>query len=144
MEYCRQVLWRRVVASALSELLVVPTLAYATLTDPAAPKTRFGTSVDELGFPSLGRLVLGFALTVVLAVGAVVVMRRFWPALLQRKNAGSGIRSLDRASVSATLTVHLVEVEGVRIVIAEGRSGVSVALLPALQSSTSPGNTHIT
>lgn len=142
MEYCPQV-WRRRprVIAALSGLLLLPALSCAAqLADPAAPKPRFGTSVDELGFPSLGRVILVFVLTVALAVGAVLVMRRFWPALLKRKSAASSIRTLDRAAICATLTLHVVEVEGVKMVVAEGRAGVSLALLP----STPPVNTDTT
>jgi hypothetical protein len=144
VENCPQVLRRRVAAAALSGLLVLPGLACAALADPAAPKARFGTSVDELGFPSLGRIVFVFVLIAALAVATVVVLRRFWPALLRRKNSASGIRPLDRTSISATLTVHVVEVEGVKMLIAEGSRGIAVVPLPAPRASTSSGNTNIT
>ena len=123
---------------------MLPALAFAALADPAAPKARFGTSVEQLGFPSLGRVVVVFVLTVALAVGAVVVLRRFWPTLLKRKNPASGIRSLDRTALSATLTVHVVEVEGVKMVVADGRNGVSVTILPATPPAPGPDKTSIT
>jgi hypothetical protein len=96
-----------------------------------------GTSVDNLGFPSVGRVVFGFLLTAALAVGVAFVLRRRWPLDFRRKPLGSGMRSLDRAAVSRTLTVHLVEVEGTRVIIAEGRSGVGIALVPP-QTGSSP------
>jgi hypothetical protein len=96
-----------------------------------------GTSVDNLGYPSVGRVVFGFLITVALAVGVAFVLRRGWPLVLRRNSLGSGIRSLDRAAVSRTLTVHLVEVEGTRVIIAEGRSGVGITLVPP-QAGRSP------
>jgi hypothetical protein len=91
-----------------------------------------GTSVDTIGFPSVGRVVLGFLFTVGLAVGFAFVLRRGWgwPLLLRRKTLNSRMRVVDRAAVSRTLTVHLVEVDGARVIIAEGRGGVGVSVLP--------------
>jgi hypothetical protein len=96
-----------------------------------------GTSVDNLGFPSVARVVFGFLLTVGLAVGVAFVLRRGWPLVLRRKRLGSRISSLDRAAVSRTMTVHLVEVDGARVIIAEGRSGVGITLAPP-QAGSSP------
>ena len=96
-----------------------------------------GTSVDNLGFLSVARVVFGFLLTVGLAVGVAFVLRRGWPLVLRRKPLGSRMRSLDRAAVSRTMTVHLVEVDGARVIIAEGRSGVGITLAPP-QTGSSP------
>jgi hypothetical protein len=90
-----------------------------------------GTSVDSLGFPSVGRVVFGFLATVGLAVGAAWLLRRGgWPLLLRRKTPNSSLRPLDRAVVSRTLTVHLLEFDGARVIIAESRSGVGMTVLP--------------
>jgi len=47
------------------------------------------------------------------------------------------MRSLDRAAISRTMTVYLVEVDGARVIIAEGRSGVGITLAPP-QTGSSP------
>ena len=101
-----------------------------------------GTSVDSLGFPSVARVVFGFLVTVALAVGVAFVLRRgwpVWPLVLGRKPPGSGMRSIERAAVSRTMTVHLVEVEGTRVIIAEGRSGVGIAVMPPRTGSPTAG-----
>jgi len=91
-----------------------------------------GTSVDSIGLPSVGRVIFGFLVTAGLAVAVAYLLRRGgWPLLLRRKPLSSSMRPLDRASVSRTLTVHLVEIDGSRVVIAEGRSGVGMTVLPA-------------
>jgi hypothetical protein len=96
----------------------------------AVPQGKFGTSVEDLAFPSLGRVVLGFLLTVALAVAVAFLLRRWWPSVLKRRSASGSIKSIERTAVSTTLTVHLVEVDGIRITVAEGRSGVGVAIMP--------------
>jgi hypothetical protein len=127
--------WLRLAPAAF--ILTLPAALFAAdSATSTSPKAHFGASVQDLGFPSLGRVVLGFLLTVALGVGTVIVMRRFWPALLQRKSASATIRPIDRTSVSATLTIHVVEVEGIKMVVAEGRSGVGVAILPAAQQAS--------
>jgi hypothetical protein len=91
-----------------------------------------GTSVDSIGLPSVGRVVFGFLVTAGLAVAVAYLLRRGgWPLLLRRKPLNSSMRPLDRASVSRTLTVHLLEIDGTRVVIAESRSGVGMTVLPA-------------
>ena len=97
----------------------------------ASPKGKFGTSVDDLVFPSIGRVVLGFLVTVVLAVALAFLIRRVWPSMLGKRLSSGTIKPIERTAVSATLTVHLVEVDGIRITVAEGRSGVGVAVMPA-------------
>lgn len=95
----------------------------------AGAKPQYGTAITDLGFPSIGRVVLGFLLTVGLAVGVAFGVRRFWPLLLRQQRASSRIRAIDRTTISPTLTLHVVEVEGARMLIAEGRSGVALTPL---------------
>jgi len=96
-------------------------------------KGQLGTAVDQMGFPSLWRIVLGLLVTLGVAAGIPIALRRFWPALLERRSFTGAIRPVDRAAVSTSLTVHLVEVDGVRLVIAEGSHGIDTTVLPAPQ-----------
>jgi flagellar biogenesis protein FliO len=90
-----------------------------------------GDGLSDLAIPGIGRVVLGFLITAGLAIGAAYAIRRFWPGLHTRGVVGKRVRALGHAAVSRSLTVHLVEVDGARVVIAEGRAGVSVTTLPA-------------
>jgi flagellar biogenesis protein FliO len=99
----------------------------AVAADPSGSlKGAAGTGVAELPFPSVGRLVVGFLVTVGLAIGIAYAIRRWWPMLAARRTGASGIRTLDRAVVSNTLSVYVLEVEGARYLVAEGRGGVAV------------------
>jgi hypothetical protein len=111
--------------------LLVSLAGVADLHAQVHDKGQLGASVDQLGFPSLWRIVAGLLLTLALAAGIPLAIRRLWPALLERRSLTGAIRPVDRAAVSASLTVHLVEVDGVRMVIAEGRHGIDMAMLPA-------------
>jgi len=91
---------------------------------------RLAGSAPDLPFPSIGRVVFGFLLTVGLAVGAAYLLRRWWPTLSRRRTGATSIRTLDRSVVSTTLSVYLLEVEGVRFLVAEGRSGISLTRAP--------------
>ena len=80
----------------------------------------------DLGFPSAGRVVFGFLVTAGLAVGAAWVLRRWWPAFARPRTSTTSIRTVDRSAVSASLNVYVLEVDGARYLVAEGRSGVAL------------------
>jgi flagellar biogenesis protein FliO len=93
---------------------------------PAGALGNLGTDVHELPFPSLARLVIAFLLTVGLALGGAWALRRWRPSFISSRSSAGRIRPLERRALSATLTIHLVEIEGVRFVVAEARGAVSL------------------
>jgi hypothetical protein len=97
---------------------------------------RFGTQAESLAFPSAGRVVAAFAITVVIAGGLALALRKAWPLLSSRAATSTSIRSLGRATLSRTLTVHLIEIDGVRVVMAEGRGAIGMTVLPAVPANT--------
>jgi len=118
--------WRVSLACCVGQLALL-----ASAVARAAEPTRGplgGVQGPDLPFPSVGRLIFGFLFTVLLAVGAAYALKRWWPLLSRRRGipmTGS-IRTVDRTVVSATLSVYVLEVEGTRFLVAEGRSGISV------------------
>ncbi len=91
---------------------------------------RLGAQVQDLPFPGPGRIVAGFLITVALAVAAAYLLRRFWPNALKRRTTGTHIRLVDRTAVSTTLTLSIVEIDGSRFLVAEGRGALGVTALP--------------
>jgi hypothetical protein len=84
-------------------------------------------AAPDLGFPSVARVVLGFAFTAGLAVAVAWAIRRWGPTFSARRAVtGQSIRTLERTVVSATLKVYLLEIDGTRFIVAESRSGVAV------------------
>jgi hypothetical protein len=114
---------------ALLRILTLPLLWTATLTVADEQPGRFGTQAEELNFPSIGRVVAGFVATAVIAAGAALVVRKAWPLIVRQTVPATGIRALSRATLSRTLTVHLVEVDGVRMIVAEHRAAVAVVVI---------------
>jgi hypothetical protein len=97
-------------------------------------------------FPSAGGVLFGFLITVGLAVATLLflqrtgVLQRGLPALFKRKEGVSNIRPIERVPVSPSLILHLVEVDGARVLIAEGRGTVGMTILPATRSTEPPGS----
>jgi len=85
---------------------------------------------DVLTFPSVGRIVLSFAIVALLAVGITVVLRYVLPKLNRPAAASSRLRVLDRIQVSAAVRLHMVEVDGDRVLVAEQRGVTSMLVLP--------------
>jgi hypothetical protein len=94
-------------------------------------KLATGGDLTQLGLPGVGRVLFVFLLTALLAAGVSYALRRWLPALRKRQSMGEGVRTLARSTVSRALTVHLVDVDGVRVLIAETRTGVGMTVLPA-------------
>jgi len=111
-------------------------VATAQAPEQPDPTGRLGTQVEDVGLPGAGRVALGFLVTVALALGAAVVLKRAgmlqraWPAVFKRRMGESRIRPLDRQPISATITIHLVEVDGTRVLIAEGRGSMAITVMP--------------
>jgi hypothetical protein len=59
-----------------------------------------GDGVVELGMPGALRVMLGFLITVGLAVGIAWAARKYWPGLLVRSAPGQRVRSLGHSMVS--------------------------------------------
>jgi len=97
-----------------------------------------GDGVTDLGVVGALRVIVGFLITAGLALGLAFAVRRFWPGLLARTAPGKRVRSLGQSVVvSRTLTVHLVTVDDVRVIVAEGRNGVGITVLPGPAESQS-------
>jgi hypothetical protein len=125
-------------ASAQAAGFAALMLGSVTVLAQTNPSLRgaLGTQAD-LPFPSVGRIVLAFLLTAGLAVGLALAARRLWPLLARRRATASGIRTLDRSVVSTSLSACVIEVEGTRFLVIEGRSGVAVTQLrPGQAQST--------
>jgi flagellar biogenesis protein FliO len=82
---------------------------------------------DVVQMPGIGRVIFAFLLVAALAVAIIFALRKVLPRI-GATLPGSALRVVDRANVNAGLRVHVVEIEGERVLIAESRSGV--ALLP--------------
>jgi hypothetical protein len=107
-------------------LLIVGGLCVA-LPVAAAELTR---GDDAIGVPSVGRVLLAFAVTAALAVGIVFMLKRAMPKFGASSAAGSVMRVVDRIHVSRTLQLHLLRINEQTVLVAESRTGVAIQVMP--------------
>ncbi len=123
----RLVQWQRwleraVRACSLNLIVVSSALAQQT-------NERLTQGSDIVTAPSIVRVVLVFLLMAAIAVGAAYAVRRYSPKFANTLAQRGPLRIVERTALTGGLRVHLVEVDGERILIAEGRSGVSMLRL---------------
>jgi hypothetical protein len=127
---------RHGVSRALPLLLVqIWATAFAQDKVPSVPLTG---GADVLAFPSVGRIVLSFVLVAVLAVGIAVALRYVLPKLGRPAVVSSRLRVLDRIHVSSAVRLHMVEVDGDKVLIAEQRGAMSMLVLPTSSPRPNP------
>jgi|GEM_PF-2171863 len=71
-------------------------------------------------------VVFIFLFTVVLAIAVAYAARRWSGVVLRSRGSSQAIRTIERAVVSQTLSVYLLEIAGDRYVVAEGKSGIAL------------------
>ncbi|HWW21064.1 MAG TPA: hypothetical protein VNZ06_09690 [Steroidobacteraceae bacterium] len=118
--------------------LWAPAMSGASVDSPLPPPIAGMRAQPDVGLPSASRVIIGVAITFALAVGAIVLIRRFAPNAATRWGGGStsSIKLLARTQLSRTLCAQVVEFESTRILIVEAREGVGLTLLP---KSETPG-----
>lgn len=79
--------------------------------------------------PSPMRVVAGVVITLALALGGIVALKKM---LLKADGRWSsqGIRILGKAALGPSVRAHLLQVDTTRVLVIEGRSGIGVTLLP--------------
>jgi flagellar biogenesis protein FliO len=125
-------LWTRHAACAGGVILMLFAAGAALAAEPA-PALAQGRDIVEL--PSVGRVIVVFLIVAGMAVGAAFALRRYSPKFASGLSQTGSVRVIDRSSLNAGLRVHVIEIEGERIVVAENRSGVAL-----LQLRRSPQN----
>jgi flagellar biogenesis protein FliO len=101
----------------------------------AAPVIGGMSSQPELGLPSMTRVILAVVVTLSLAAAAIVLLKRFLPGTAARRTQGGVIKVLARTNVTSSLHAHVLEIDSTRVLIVEGRNGVSLTLLPRTDSN---------
>lgn len=84
---------------------------------------------DIVAVPGIGRVIVVFLLVAALAVAAAVVLRRVLPRLTGVTIGGNTLRILERTNLSPATRIHLVQVDGERLLVAENRHALAVVVL---------------
>ena len=84
---------------------------------------------EVISAPEIGRVVAVFVLVAALAVVAGVVLRRLLPKFTGASLAGNVVRIVERTNLGPGTRVHLLQIEGEKVLVAENRSGLAIAVL---------------
>ena len=122
----------------VSSWLVVAITAAISLSSAAvlaqaghADASGLGLADGGMNFPSPWRVIGSFLLVAGLAIAAVYALQRFLPRMTSRAQPDTvPVTVLGRQSIVGGPTVHVIEVNGVKLAIADGKNGVDVAVLP--------------
>lgn len=101
-----------------------------------AEEAVLGQGRDIIEFPSIARVVIVFLVVAALAVLVARLMRRYVPGMGRTMTSGAAMRVVDRTVINPGLKVHLIEVDGERVLLAEHRSGLSLLSLRPKAGST--------
>lgn len=95
----------------------------------AAESTPLTQGQDVIAVPGFGRVIVAFVIVAALAVAAAAVLRRVLPKFTGTPLAGSTIRILERANLGPGTRLHVVQVEGEKVLVAENRNSLTVVVL---------------
>ena len=119
----------RALYSTVAGLVAVAT-SYAAV---AADVTQHISGLQphpDLPLPSAARVVTAVVVTLALAAGTLVLVKRYLPKYAGRVGyAGNVIKVVAHSSISRSLRVHVIEVDTNRVLIVEGRGGIGLTVL---------------
>jgi hypothetical protein len=105
----------------------------AVAQNSAQSTAHLGLATQPVTLPGAGQIVVVFLFVAALAVGLAAALRRVSPHVLRRWQppSGSAVTLLARQSLEPGASLHIVSVDGERLAIVTGRSGVAVYSLSA-------------
>lgn len=83
--------------------------------------------------PSAARVLGGILVTLALAAGGIVAMKRVLAKTSGRWTSPHGIRIAGKAVLGSSLRAHLLEIDAARVLVVEGRNGIGLTVLPTPQ-----------
>ena len=129
--------WRAM--TALGTLCVSRAILAA---DTAAPVIGGMRGQPDIGLPSMTRVIVAVVITLGLMVGGLVALKRFMPNITMRRTPGNLVKVLGRAHITPSLQAHVLEIDAARVLVVEGRRGLSVTILtPDADSRSTDTNT---
>jgi hypothetical protein len=90
---------------------------------------------DPVSMPSIARVVAGFIFTAVIAVGAVYALKRFLPRLSGKALESTATHKVTaRVVIHSGLQIHVVDIPGYQVIVAEGKGAISLTAVPKANS----------
>lgn len=117
--------------------LLVALLAFSSQAQETAPP-RLTQGTDAIEVPGAGRVAVVFLFAAALAVGAAFVVRRMLPKWSGGLMTDGSIEVVGRIAPANGVRVHLLQVDGQRVLLAENRSALALVVLQDAKESTVP------
>ena len=99
------------------------------LEEHAVSETEASTEVDPFQERFQRMMITLFGLVAFMILGAIAV-KQLMRARIGQVNQGSAIQLLETRAISHKVSLHLVEIEGERILVGETASHLSILILP--------------
>lgn len=107
--------------------IVCAALCVPCVAQEADALAGLGLRQPDAELPGVGRVLLVLAFTLVVAVAAIYALRRFWPQSLGQRSGSARVSA--QISLSRSLKLHVVDLEGATLVVVEGRGSVAITEL---------------
>ena len=126
---------RQVLVAGASTLFAAIAVAAETTTREVSLTGNTGS----VATPGIGKIILAFVVTLGVGVAIIYLLRRLLP-WLPKMGAASTVKDAPRVissgSLQLGLKLHVVEVRGVTVLVAEGKSGIAMMPLPQVITQT--------
>ena len=113
--------------SAALGSIVCAALCVPCVAQEADALAGLGLRQPDTDIPGIGRVLLVLAFTLAVALAASYTLKRFWPQSLRQRSGSARVSA--QISLSRSLKLHVVDLEGATLVVAEGRGNVAIAEL---------------
>jgi hypothetical protein len=116
-------------------LLLVASIAgsAAVLADDRVATAPLIAHDDPVALPGVGKILFAFAVTVAVGIAFVYVLRKLLPKLSGQFGKTVGMQARTQIAVHPGLRLHVVDVQGRTVLLAEGKTGIAMTVLPAAE-----------
>lgn len=132
---------KKIAVSLLTACCGTLGVVYTAIAEAPAGQPVLTGNTGSIAIPGFGKVLLAFVLTLGVGVALIFLMRRalpWLPKLAGQTPPASAPRVLASRNVHAGLKLHTVDVEGVTVLIAEGKGSIAMTLLPPRPPTAPP------
>lgn len=128
---------RRIGASALRAAAWLAACGFA-MSAGAQDRSPLTTGADVIAAPSLGRVLLVFVVVAALGVVAITALKRLLPRFAPALAPSPTVQVLERATLAPGLRVHVLQLDGEKVLLAEKRDAVALVALGKSTAKSEP------
>jgi hypothetical protein len=128
-------------ASRLPALLVGSLVGLAAWADVVPGPTPSFAHDNPVALPGVGKVLGAFVVTVAVGFAAAYALRRWLPKWAGQSKLAPGLQVRAQMSLQPGLRLHVVEVQGSTVLIAESKHGIAMSIVPRAEPLAKPDQT---